>query len=241
MVVDPAAGAGRRAFRNVSGDTHSASPAAAMMSSCVTRASRRRFGIDLHVHLPQALAPDRDVGHAGHAEQPRLDGPARQQRQFGRVDLVGRDADHHEAAGGRQRLQDHRRLRHVGQRVRQRQALLHHLARLHDVGAALEGQHDRRQAGHRLRADRIEPRHAAQQFFEVEGDQAFALLRPTARRFGLHFDHRRRELGEDVDRHRCSAGRCRTATSAAAPPSTRKRNCRLAPMIQRNMAALPIS
>ena len=31
-------------LRNVSGDTHSASPAAAMMSSCTTRASRKRSG-----------------------------------------------------------------------------------------------------------------------------------------------------------------------------------------------------
>ncbi len=32
------------AFRNVSGDTQSASPAAAMISSCVRRASRSRSG-----------------------------------------------------------------------------------------------------------------------------------------------------------------------------------------------------
>ena len=41
---------------------------------------------------------------------------------------------------------------------RQRQALLHQLPRLHQVGARLEDQHDRRQAGHRLGAHDVEAR-----------------------------------------------------------------------------------
>jgi hypothetical protein len=40
--------------------------------------SAQAVGIDQHLQLPVALAPDRDVGDAGHRHQPRADRPAHQ-------------------------------------------------------------------------------------------------------------------------------------------------------------------
>ncbi len=201
VVIDPAAGAGRRSLEK--GQRRHPQCIAGGGDDVGLHHARvlQPVGVDLHMQLPQALAPDRHVGHAGHAQQAGLDGPARQQRQLGRLDLVRRNADHHEAAGGRQRLQNHRRRGHVRQRIRQGQAFLDHLAGFHDVGAALESEHDRRQPGHRLGADRFQPRHAAQQLFQIERDQAGHLICGQADCFGLNHHYRRRELGKDVDRH----------------------------------------
>ena len=50
-------------------------------ASSVTPCAAQPLGIDQHLELPVALAPDGDVGHAGDRHQPRPDRPARQDRQ----------------------------------------------------------------------------------------------------------------------------------------------------------------
>ena len=57
---------------------------------------------------------------------------------------------------------------------------------------------------HRLRAHRLDARHAGQRVLQRHGDEAFDLLAGQAGRFGLDLDDRRRELGEDVQRRRPS-------------------------------------
>ena len=53
---------------------------------------------------------------------------------------------------------------------------------------------------HRLRAHRLQPRHAVQRVLERHGDQALDLLGRQPGRLGLDLDQRRGELGEDVER-----------------------------------------
>ena len=114
------------------------------------------FGIDEHLQLAIALAPDGDVGDAGNGHQPRPDRPLRQRAQLDLRQRVRRQPDLHDAAERRQRRQHHRRTRDGWQLRRgARQPLLHHLARRHHVGRRIEDQHDRRQAEHRFRADPV--------------------------------------------------------------------------------------
>ena len=88
-----------------------------------------------------------------------------------------------------------------------RDALVHELAGLEAVGAALEEERDGRQAGDGLRAHDVEPRRAVQRLLHRDRDQLLDLLRGHAEPLGLHLDERRRELGEDVDRHVAHARR----------------------------------
>ena len=199
----------------------------------VVRAHQAR--IDLHLQRLDAIAPDRDVGHAGHRHEPELDRPVGDHRQVHHVVGLRRDADLHDPAGRRQRLQHHRhagRLRQL--RDRELHALLHALPRLHQIGAHLEQQPDLRQALHRRGADDVNARHAAERVLHRNRDQLFDLGGGHPRTFGLDFDLRRRELGEHVDRHLRSCWPPKTSNAAAAA-STRKRNFRLEPMIQVNI------
>ena len=66
------------------------------------------LGIDQHLVLPVALAPDGDVGHAGNRHQPRPDRPLGQDRQVHLRERLRRDADLQHPAGRRQRREDHR-------------------------------------------------------------------------------------------------------------------------------------
>ena len=158
------------------------------------------------MHLPQPLAPDRHIGHAGHPQQSWLDRPTGDQRQFRRLDLVRRNPDHHEAVGRRQGLENDRWVCHVRQGVGQRQAFLDHLPCFHDVRSPLKGEHDGRKTDHRLGSDRLEPRHPAQQLLEIEGDQALHLLRGQPDRFRLNLHDGRCEFREDVDGHLVELG-----------------------------------
>ena len=200
-VVDPASGTGGRAFQ----ESQRRDPQRVSRGGNDVVLQQPRVAqplrIDVHLQLAQALAPDRHVRDTGHAQQLRLDGPAREQRELRGLDLVRRNPDHHEAAGRRQRLQNDRRRGDVGKRVGEGQAFLDHLARLDDVGAALERHHDGRQSGDRLGADRLEPGHPAKQLLQVQRDEALHFPGRETDRLGLHFDDRRRELGENVHRH----------------------------------------
>ena len=99
------------------------------------------LGIDHHLELAIALPPDGDVRHARDRHQPRANGPPDQRRQLHLAEHLRRDADLHHAARRRQRREHHRRPRHRRQLPGQRrQALLHELPRLHQVGAVLEDQ-----------------------------------------------------------------------------------------------------
>ena len=96
--------------------------------------------------LLEPLAPDRDVGHAGHAQQPRPDLPVGRHRQVHQADGLRRQADLHDPARRRERLHHERRRRPRRQRRRDRaEPLLDELARLEEVGAALEEQRDVRE------------------------------------------------------------------------------------------------
>ena len=113
--VDEPAGARRRRLQEVSGETHSALPVVSMTWSSVTPLSRRLLRVDLHLQLPLALAPDRDVGDARHAHQPRPDRPAGEDRLLDRATAPWRrQPDHHHPARRRQRLQHRRRLETLG-------------------------------------------------------------------------------------------------------------------------------
>ena len=73
--------------------------------------------IDEHLQLLVAKTEDRHVRDAGHPEESRTDRVARQDRHLVGLDLVRRQRDHHDPAGGRQRLEHLCRSRlHVGKR-----------------------------------------------------------------------------------------------------------------------------
>ena len=101
--LDEPAGADDRAVGVPQQPASSASAVMSITCSSETpsRASLRR--VDLHVPLRQPLAPDRDLGDAGHAQQPCPDLPVGDRRHVDQVDLVGGQADLHDPAGRRQR------------------------------------------------------------------------------------------------------------------------------------------
>ena len=55
--------------------------------------------IDLHLQRLDAVAPHRDVGHAGYGHQAELDRPVRDHRQVHHVEGLRREPDLHDAAG----------------------------------------------------------------------------------------------------------------------------------------------
>ena len=78
-----------------------------------------------------------------------------------------------------------------GKRVRLGQPLGDDLARLEDVGARLEDQHDRGEPGDRLGADLVEERDAVEQVrLERDGDELLDLFGRQAERLGLDLDVR---------------------------------------------------
>ena len=108
-------------------------------------------------------------------------------------------------SGFEERLQNHRRSRGRGQLRRdQRQPLLHELSSAHQVRVFLKDQDDRREAEHRFRAQGFQLSHAVERVFDWSRDEAFDFGCGKAGRFGLDFDQRRRELGEDVERRRAN-------------------------------------
>ena len=78
------------------------------------------LGIDVHLNLAVALAPDRHVRHAGDRHQPRAHGPFGERRQLDLRQLAGGEADLHDAAQRRQRRHHNRRVRRRGQRAARR-------------------------------------------------------------------------------------------------------------------------
>ena len=80
------------------------------------------------------------------------------------------------------------------------QALLHELARAHQLGPLLEDHHHRRQPEHRLRAERAQSGHAVHGVLERDGDEALDFAGGEAGRLRLDLDQRRRELREHVER-----------------------------------------
>jgi hypothetical protein len=159
--------------------------------------------VDLHLQLLIALTPDRDVRDAADAEQPRPDRPASEDALLDRRERAGAvgQPDHQHAARRRRRVQHQRRLGHVGQRVRLRQALLDEGAPLVEVRARLEDQDDRRQARDGLRSDRVDARDAVEQVgLQRDRDELLDLVGRQAQRLGLDLRVWRRELGQDVDR-----------------------------------------
>ena len=111
------------------------------------------LGVDLDLELPVALAPDRHVRHAGHAHQARPERPARDHGLLDRRERCPRRAPIIST-----RLDEDSGWSIVGgfgdvrQRVRLGEALLDELAGAVDVGARLEDEHDRRQAGNATRS-----------------------------------------------------------------------------------------
>jgi hypothetical protein len=171
-------------------------------------ALRLEFGrVDEHLELALALAPDGHVGDARHAHQGRPDRPAGEDRHVDRRHVLRCQADHHHAARRRERLEHGGGLRDVGQRMRLGESLGDHLPGTEDVRARLEDEHDRREAGHGLRADRVQPGDAVQQIgLERHRDELLDLFSRQPERLGLDLDVRGRELGHHVDRHLAQRG-----------------------------------
>ena len=145
--------------------------------------------VDLHLHLSITMAPDGHVGHAGDADQARNDVPAGLHRHLDQRHRLRTQADVHDAAGRRHRLQQRWRARDLRQRMRLGQALLHHLSRLNHVGARREEHLDRRQAGDRLGLDRLQPGHAVEQVgLERHRDQRFDLGSRQSERLGMNLE-----------------------------------------------------
>ena len=88
-----------------------------------------------------------------------------------------------------------------------RQALLHELAGAVDVGPGLEHEHDRRQAGQRLRADDVDALDPVQQVgLERDRDQLLHLSAESPSASVWISDVRRRELGQHVHRRVAELG-----------------------------------
>ena len=159
-------------------------------------------GIDQHLELPIALAPDRHVRHAGNRHQPRPDRPPRQRRQLHLRQRRRRHADLHHPAERRQRRQDDRRTRRRRQRRRRRatsRSCTSCRAGIRSVPSSKISTTDDRPSTDFERSV-FEAGHAVHRRFERHADQRFDVGAREARRFGLDLDQRRRELGEDVER-----------------------------------------
>ena len=211
-----------------------------MTCSSVTPCSRQPVRIDLHLE-PCIRSPQiGDVRHAGHAHQPGPDRPVGDHRHVDqRVIGLRRQADLHDAAGRRQRLDHDRRApprsASVGVTAAIRSCTSCRASSRSVPGLKISTIDDR--SRDRLRAHRRRARDAVQRLLQRDGDQLLDLggRQPEARR--LNLDPRRRELGER--RRPACRGSCRRRrpSCAAANATTRKRNFRLDPTIQRIMAA----
>ena len=179
------------------------------------------FGIHLELELLPAVAPDDHVRDARHRHQPPPHRPVGDHREVGQVAVVAREADLHRPARGRERLERPRDARR-GRQARDRRcdALVHELAGLERIGAAVEDQRDRRQARDRGRAHRLEPGRRVERLLHRDRDEGLDLLGRHPQALGLHLDERRRELREDVDRHVADP---RRAERRPSPPPARRR------------------
>ena len=91
---------------------------------------------------------------------------------------------------------------HVGNDGRDRRdALLHELPRVQDVGARIELELDRRQLRHGLRAHEVQPVEAVERLLERDADQRLDLGGVQSEADRLDLDARWRELREGVHRH----------------------------------------
>ena len=162
--------------------------------------------IDEHREQLDPLAPDRNVGHARYLQQAKLDRPVGDHRKVHEAVLFRRDPDLHRPAGRRQGLEHDRRAGREGQGTdRQLETLLHQLPGMQDIGSHLEDEADRRQTDHRLGTQDVELRRAPELLLHRPRDQLFDLVRRHADAFCLNLDDGRRELREDVHRHRAKA------------------------------------
>ena len=158
------------------------------------------LGLHLDLELAHFTAEDVHLRDAGHGEQTRAQRP------------VGEGAEFHRRACLRSEAEDERETRAGGERPHLRgfdaggqlrggfvEAFAGHLAHAVDVRAVVEGQRDGAEALDGFAADGSELRRAVERSFQRTGDECFDLFWREAGRFGLHDDHRRRELGEDVE------------------------------------------
>ena len=154
-------------------------------------------GVDQHLVLRVALAPDGDVGHAGDRHQPRPDRPLRQQGQLHLRERLRRHADLEQPARRRQRREDHRR---PGRRRQPRR--LDREPLLHDLREAI-----RSVPSLKIRTtddspstdfDRIvfKPDRAVERVLQRDADEALDLLGRQPRRLGLDLDQRRANSGK---------------------------------------------
>ena len=161
------------------------------------------IGIDQHLQLAIALPPDRDVRHTRNRHQARPHRPLRQRRQLDLRELLRRDADLHHAAQRRERREHHRRPGDRRQLRRDtRQALLYHcLAASTSVPGSRTSTTDEspRTDFDRMR---VEAGDAVERGLERDRHQRFHFRCRETGRLGLHFDQRRRELREHVERRR---------------------------------------
>ncbi len=161
-------------------------------------------GIDEHLELLVALAPDRHVGHAGNRHQPRPDRPA---GQHGQIHL--RERFRSQTPIFSTRLVDEcggmitGGLATAGSRDAStaNRSCTSCRARIRSVPSSKIILH-RRQPEHRLRTDRLQKRRAVECVLQRHANQALDFHGREPGRFGLDLDQRRRELGEHVERRR---------------------------------------
>jgi hypothetical protein len=172
---------------------------------CITRSSDtavlgQLLRVDLDVALLEALAEDVDLRDPGDPQQPLADLPVGDRGHLDQVQALGLQADLHDPAGRRQR-RHHPRRRRPGRQAGGdlRQALLHELACLQLVRAAVEDQPDRGELGDGLGPQVGQARDPVELLLERDGDELLDLVGRVAQRDRLDLDLRRRELGEDVD------------------------------------------
>ena len=147
--------------------------------------------VHLELELLPAVAPDDDVRDARNRHQPPAHRPVRDHREVGQVAVVAREPDLHRPAGRGERLE---RPRDAGRRRqardRRRDALVHELAGLERIGAAVEDQRDRRQARDGGRAHRVEPGRRVERLLHRDRDEGLDLLGRHPEALGLHLDER---------------------------------------------------
>ena len=137
-----------------------------------------------------------------HPQQPGADLPVGRHRHVLERHGVRGQADLHDPARRRQRLQHDRRRRPGGQGVLHRgHPLLDELAVVHLVRAELEDQLDVRELRGRLRAHDVEPVETGERLLHRDRDERLHLGRRQPEAGDLDLDPWWRELGEDVDRH----------------------------------------
>src|SRR5829696_7413776 len=152
-----------------------------------------------HVFLRYMLTPDVHVRDAGHAQQALPDLPVGDLGHLDQAQLVRRKPDLHGPTSRREKRHYVGRGRPGRQRGRgRRQALLHHLPRVVDVGSPLEDELYGREVGNGCGAHVLEPLDPVELLLQWNRDQLLDLLRGVAKRDGLDLHARRRELRVDV-------------------------------------------